>query len=234
MCSHSHSSYLAVRFCMSHVFSFPLIIFSCSFLYVTICFSFPQTYLAVRSYISHVFSFPQTYLAVRSCRSHVFSFPLIIFSCSLLYITCVLIPTHHLQLLGPMADNTNQLFGDYAPNTSPAYKTTPLDGLRQLFSVKHETVCSDGTPCSQYKQETVKGLVPGADLLFVALGTGERDGTFVYLGKRMQWVFENASRWNYYVVAVVLDFFFNLLQFCFGYLFVCWVFFSFYASRTNV
>ncbi|KAK3767838.1 hypothetical protein RRG08_018622, partial [Elysia crispata] len=76
-------------------------------------------------------------------------------------------------LLGPMADNTNQLFGDYAPNTSPAYKTTPLDGLRQLFSVKHETVCSDGTPCSQYKQETVKGLVPGADLLFVALGTGQ-------------------------------------------------------------
>ena len=147
-----------------------------------------------------------SYLAVRSYISHVF------------------IPTHHLQLLGPMADNTNQLFGDYAPNTSPAYKTTPLDGLRQLFSVKHETVCSDGTPCSQYKQETVKGLVPGADLLFVALGTGERDGTFVYLGKRMQWVFENASRWHYYVVAVVLGFFLT----CFNFVSVSCLFVDFF------
>ncbi|XP_012939087.1 beta-D-xylosidase 1 [Aplysia californica] len=84
------------------------------------------------------------------------------------------------QIIGPMADNATQLFGDYAPNQDPSFTQTPLDGLRSLYpDIKYGEVCNDGTPCTEYNKGAVPGIVSDKELVFVALGTGqdvEREG----------------------------------------------------------
>ncbi|XP_012939088.1 xylan 1,4-beta-xylosidase [Aplysia californica] len=83
-------------------------------------------------------------------------------------------------IIGPMADNAQQIFGDYAPNQDRSFTQTPLDGLRSLYpDIKYAKVCNDGTPCTEYNKGAVPDIVSDKELVFVALGTGqavEREG----------------------------------------------------------
>ncbi|CAL1527276.1 unnamed protein product [Lymnaea stagnalis] len=81
---------------------------------------------------------------------------------------------HNVAIVGPMADNARQLFGDYSAVTDPSFVKTPLQGLRELFpSAKYENVCEDGNHCTKYRQDLVTRAVTGAELVFIVLGTGD-------------------------------------------------------------
>lgn len=83
-------------------------------------------------------------------------------------------PTERMAVIGPMANNTDQLFGDYSPTTDPKFVKTPLKGLTELnFSMNYAAGCVDGTRCLNYSQDDVKTALVGADLVVVCLGTGK-------------------------------------------------------------
>ena len=87
----------------------------------------------------------------------------------------IYLSNEYLQIMGPMADNVDQLFGDYSPRQDKSFTTTPLKCLKQWMypDAKFGTVCKDGTPCTQYEKNLVPGIVNNTDLIFVLLGTGE-------------------------------------------------------------
>ncbi|XP_046550186.1 probable beta-D-xylosidase 2 [Haliotis rubra] len=75
-------------------------------------------------------------------------------------------------VVGPMANNPQALFGDYAPDMDPKYTTTPLQGVQSIWStVRYGAGCSD-TKCTQYDSQEVQTAAKGSDLVFVCLGTG--------------------------------------------------------------
>ncbi|BFZ18920.1 hypothetical protein BsWGS_21959 [Bradybaena similaris] len=77
-------------------------------------------------------------------------------------------------IVGPMADNAHQLFGDYSPNQDRSFTKTPLQGLQELFpNIRTGKACADGTPCTSYSALVIMDAVAAADLVFVALGTGQ-------------------------------------------------------------
>ena len=80
-----------------------------------------------------------------------------------------------LQIVGPLNDNVEALFGGYAPDPDPSYITTPRVGLSSLGKqVLHADGCKDGdTSCSDYNADSIKQAVTGADLVIVNLGTGK-------------------------------------------------------------
>ncbi|KAK6968353.1 beta-D-xylosidase 2 isoform X2 [Biomphalaria glabrata] len=79
----------------------------------------------------------------------------------------------NVAVIGPMADNINQIFGDYSPSTSQFFVRTPLQGIRDIFpSARHQQVCLDGDPCTKYNSSVVPLVVGGADLVFLVLSTG--------------------------------------------------------------
>ncbi|KAH9492162.1 Beta-D-xylosidase 1 [Bulinus truncatus] len=79
----------------------------------------------------------------------------------------------NVAVIGPMADNKDQIFGDYSPSTSPAYIKTPLQGIREVFPYGQSLpVCLDGNRCQSYNVTAVAEAVSKADLVFVVLGTG--------------------------------------------------------------
>ncbi|XP_071112760.1 uncharacterized protein [Haliotis cracherodii] len=79
----------------------------------------------------------------------------------------------NVAVVGPMANNTIQLFGNYAPDMNPKYTTNPLQGITTLWSaVRYGAGCTDNK-CSQYSSQEVRTAAKGAGLIFVCLGTGQ-------------------------------------------------------------
>ncbi|XP_071112529.1 uncharacterized protein [Haliotis cracherodii] len=79
----------------------------------------------------------------------------------------------NVAVVGPMANNTYQLFGDYAPTMNPEYTTNPLQGIQYLWStVRYAAGCTDNK-CTQYYSHEVRTAVTASDLIFVCLGTGQ-------------------------------------------------------------
>ncbi|XP_067675028.1 uncharacterized protein [Haliotis asinina] len=75
-------------------------------------------------------------------------------------------------VVGPMANNSQALFGDYAPDMDPKYTTTPLQGVQSIWTtVRYGAGCSD-SKCTQYARQEVQTAAKGSDLVFVCLGTG--------------------------------------------------------------
>lgn len=76
-----------------------------------------------------------------------------------------------------MANDTSQLFGDYAPNPPADDVATPLQGLASFAdSVNFATGCGD-TNCGIYiSADVIKALSSNNDVIFVVLGTGESSG----------------------------------------------------------
>ncbi|XP_033741272.1 LOW QUALITY PROTEIN: probable beta-D-xylosidase 2 [Pecten maximus] len=78
-----------------------------------------------------------------------------------------------ISVVGPMADNIYQLFGDYSADASRQYTTTPLEGLKRLAgSTKYGQGCPDNR-CEHYNVTQVKVAVAQTEAVFVCLGTGQ-------------------------------------------------------------
>ncbi|XP_041464587.1 beta-D-xylosidase 1-like [Lytechinus variegatus] len=77
-----------------------------------------------------------------------------------------------LAVVGPFANNSNLLFGDYAPEPDSRFVTTVLEGLSPIAT---KTRNASGCPypkCEAYDQQGVMNAVAGADMVVVCLGTG--------------------------------------------------------------
>ncbi len=73
-----------------------------------------------------------------------------------------------------MADNRDNIMGNYAPEPDQEYITTPLEGLKSIAAnTSSAEGCSSSEPkCSKYDSASVQSAVKGADLVIVCLGTG--------------------------------------------------------------
>nr|KAG5706790.1 hypothetical protein BaRGS_004125 [Batillaria attramentaria] len=89
----------------------------------------------------------------------------------------------NVALVGPFADDTKNLYGDYSPITSSHYKTNVEDGIKQIATHVHKARgCNDPT-CTHYDSASVISQLNNVDLIFVAIGTGqavEREGRDKY------------------------------------------------------
>ncbi|XP_046325808.1 beta-D-xylosidase 1-like [Haliotis rufescens] len=76
-------------------------------------------------------------------------------------------------VVGPIANDKINIFGDYAPDSDPRFTMTALDGIKQLSSnVQYGAGCSN-TSCTNYNSSSVQEAVSGKDLVFICLGTGQ-------------------------------------------------------------
>ncbi|XP_046577964.1 LOW QUALITY PROTEIN: probable beta-D-xylosidase 7 [Haliotis rubra] len=79
---------------------------------------------------------------------------------------------NRIAIVGPMANNSRALFGDYAPETFLTFIQTPLQGLAKLAqSVNYAEGCDD-TFCKHYDAVSIKKAVAMTEAIFVCLGTG--------------------------------------------------------------
>ncbi len=78
-----------------------------------------------------------------------------------------------ISIIGPMADNLEQLYGDYGSLVVHKYAKTPLHTLRNLASShRYAAGCSD-TKCTNYDSSAIKAAVAHSDIVIVCLGTGQ-------------------------------------------------------------
>ncbi|XP_071113290.1 uncharacterized protein [Haliotis cracherodii] len=79
----------------------------------------------------------------------------------------------NIAVLGPMADNIKQLFGDYSATVMPQYVTSPLAGLQKLATnIAYTPGCNDNK-CSKYSSAEVRQAVRNSQVVFVCVGTGQ-------------------------------------------------------------
>ena len=72
-----------------------------------------------------------------------------------------------------MADNIQQIMGDYAANVDPKFVITPRKGLSGLANkVNYASGCDD-THCKKYSVTDIKAAVAEAEATVVCLGTGK-------------------------------------------------------------
>ena len=72
-----------------------------------------------------------------------------------------------------MADNIEQLYGDYSPVIDVRTVETPRKGLAPLAQkISYASGC-DTTHCRRYSPDQVKLAVFSADLTVLCLGTGK-------------------------------------------------------------
>ena len=77
------------------------------------------------------------------------------------------------QIVGPMANNTEQIFGNYASNVVPQFTKTPYQGLQQLADITTYASGCDDTKCAHYNGDYVIDAVRASDVTVVCLGTGQ-------------------------------------------------------------
>lgn len=118
-----------------------------------------------------------------------------------------------IAVLGPMANNPGQLFGDYSPNTDPKFIVTPLDGIRKLAGeVTYAPGCNDGNKCSNYSSDDVQKAVKEATVIIVCLGTGTefeaegRDRSTMDLPGKQMILLQDAVNFGKSIPVVVLLF----------------------------
>ena len=80
-----------------------------------------------------------------------------------------------LQIVGPMADNMNNIAGDYVPDPSIQYQVTPIKGLENVATTySFAEGCQNSDPkCLTYDAASISKAVDGADIIVVCLGTGK-------------------------------------------------------------
>lgn len=81
---------------------------------------------------------------------------------------------NQISVVGPMADNPEQQFGDYSPDYDPLYTTTPYTGLSVLASTTITASGCNDNYCSTYDSASVITALQGSELIFVCLGTGKQ------------------------------------------------------------
>ncbi|KAK7480728.1 hypothetical protein BaRGS_00027989 [Batillaria attramentaria] len=76
-------------------------------------------------------------------------------------------------VVGPMANTTREIMGDYSPRPPTKEIVTPLEGLSQLaYGVQYAAGCDD-THCMKYNRTAVIGALKYNQVNFVVLGTGQ-------------------------------------------------------------
>ncbi|KAK6170692.1 hypothetical protein SNE40_019019 [Patella caerulea] len=76
-------------------------------------------------------------------------------------------------VVGPMANNIQQLFGDYSPDVNPALTKTPLQAFQQVTpNLQYGAGCQDNR-CKQYSSTEIQQAVKGVEEVYVFLGTGQ-------------------------------------------------------------
>nr|KAG5694882.1 hypothetical protein BaRGS_029499 [Batillaria attramentaria] len=84
-------------------------------------------------------------------------------------------------VVGPMANTTREIMGDYSPRPPTKEIVTPLEGLSQLaYGVQYAAGCDD-THCMKYNRTAVIGALKYNQVNFVVLGTGPQDVPIVLL-----------------------------------------------------
>ncbi|XP_050400684.1 uncharacterized protein LOC126817636 [Patella vulgata] len=79
----------------------------------------------------------------------------------------------NISFIGPMANSTKQLFGDYAPDTDLKLMKTPMETLKVLgYDIRYTSGCMDGTRCLKYSSQLVAKAVENTNLVVVCLGLG--------------------------------------------------------------
>ena len=77
-----------------------------------------------------------------------------------------------LEVVGPMANNPEQLFGDYAALYNSTATRTPLQGLTDVAGhLIYGAGCNDNK-CSHYNKSSISSAVSKSDMVIVCLGTG--------------------------------------------------------------
>ncbi|KAJ8314666.1 hypothetical protein KUTeg_006816 [Tegillarca granosa] len=83
----------------------------------------------------------------------------------------------NIAVIGPMANNTEQLFGDYSADADPLFIKTPLQGIKNMYhgyNISYTPGCMDGNKCQKYDKNSVKHVLDGTNgIVFVFLGTGK-------------------------------------------------------------
>ncbi|XP_039271814.2 uncharacterized protein LOC120346201 [Styela clava] len=83
-------------------------------------------------------------------------------------------------IVGPFANNSIALTGDYPAQFSMIHFSSPYDGI-QKFSTNTATILKGCTgdkwdeklpKCAQYSEQDIKTKIPGSDVVIVTLGTG--------------------------------------------------------------
>lgn len=77
------------------------------------------------------------------------------------------------QIVGPFANNSEQLFGDYGSNVLPQFTKTPYEGLMSLGKTVNFAPGCDDTKCANYNFDDLERAVRGSQLIIVCLGTGQ-------------------------------------------------------------
>ncbi|KAK7480729.1 hypothetical protein BaRGS_00027990 [Batillaria attramentaria] len=76
-------------------------------------------------------------------------------------------------VVGPMANNSDQIMGDYPPQPPGEDMVNPLQGLKQMaFKVQFASGCDD-THCRKYNSTAVVNALKDNQVNFVLLGTGQ-------------------------------------------------------------
>lgn len=78
-----------------------------------------------------------------------------------------------IAILGPMANNTVQMYGDYSPSIDPKYAVTPLVGLSALAEQSNYAAGCTDNKCTDYNENEIKKAVKDTQLIIVCLGTGK-------------------------------------------------------------
>ncbi len=75
------------------------------------------------------------------------------------------------QVVGPVADNINELFG-WPSSPINQYSKTPWQTLKTLGNESVLAPGCDSNHCHNYDRQSVRNATTGADLVIVCLGTG--------------------------------------------------------------
>lgn len=120
------------------------------------------------------------------------------------------------QVVGPYAQEANEIYGDYSPLVSRQFTTTVAEGLVKLGSTVIAASGCNGVKCMSYSRDGITDAVQGADLVVVALGTGSaiesegNDRADISLPGRQFEVLLDAVRLGEYlyyrILAMFLDF----------------------------
>ena len=78
-----------------------------------------------------------------------------------------------------MADNLNQIYGDYAADIDSKFAKTPREGLKPMSDVVNYAAGCKDTKCVNYIASDVTKAIQGTQLLVICVGTGNVTLIFV-------------------------------------------------------
>ncbi|XP_025097893.1 LOW QUALITY PROTEIN: probable beta-D-xylosidase 2 [Pomacea canaliculata] len=79
----------------------------------------------------------------------------------------------NIAVVGPMANVTSDMFGDYAPNVPDEDIVTVLQGMAEFATNVHFASGCDNPACKNYDRDSVLNVINNTAVIFVVLGTGQ-------------------------------------------------------------